>query len=94
VKVVFDTNIFISAFVISGSQAEKALLRIVKGHDSLIVSKDIIDEILTVLASKFSKDRKFLSRTALFIADIARIVNPCVVFIPYLHRSSTFQREE
>ncbi len=29
----------------------------------------------STLASKLSKDREFLSRTALFIADISRIVN-------------------
>jgi len=76
VKVVFDTNIYISAFVIPDSQAEKAILKIVEGEDSLIISREIIDEVLTVLASKFSKDREFLSRTALFLADIARIVKP------------------
>jgi putative PIN family toxin of toxin-antitoxin system len=76
VKVVFDTNIYISAFVIQASQAERALLKIFESDDSLILSRDIIDEILTVLVSKFSKDREFISRTALFLADIARIVKP------------------
>jgi len=76
VKVVFDTNIYISAFVVQASQAEKAILKILEGDDSLILSRDIIDEILTVLVSKFSKDREFISRTALFLADIAMIVKP------------------
>ncbi len=75
-KVVFDTNIYISAFVVQASQAEKAILKILEGDDSLILSRDIIDEILTVLVSKFSKDREFISRTALFLADIAMIVKP------------------
>lgn len=75
-KVVFDTNIYVSAFIIPDSQAEKALLKIVEGNDFLIISKEIIDEILTVLASKFSKDREFISRTALFLADVTKVVKP------------------
>jgi putative PIN family toxin of toxin-antitoxin system len=75
-KVVFDTNIYISALVIPASKAEKAILKILESDDILLISKEIIDEILTVLASKFSKDREFLSRTALFLADIARVVKP------------------
>jgi putative PIN family toxin of toxin-antitoxin system len=34
-KVVFDTNIFISAFVIPGSKAEEAYLHCLKGHFTL-----------------------------------------------------------
>jgi len=50
-KVVFDTNIFISAFVIPGSQAEKAVLRIIEGKDVLLLSKRILDELLSVIIS-------------------------------------------
>jgi predicted nucleic acid-binding protein len=41
-KVVFDSNIFISAFIVQGSIAEKAITRIIEGHDYLIISKVII----------------------------------------------------
>jgi len=41
VKIVFDTNIFISAIVIPNSIAEKAILKIIEGNDSLIISKEI-----------------------------------------------------
>lgn len=74
-KVVFDTNIYISAFVISGSLAEKAILKILKENHTLFISKEIIDEILSVLARKFCYDREFLSRTAVFLSEIAEIVH-------------------
>lgn len=45
-RVVFDTNIFISALVIPGSLAEKAVLRIIEGKDDLVLSTDIIKEVL------------------------------------------------
>jgi len=60
-RVVFDTNIFISALVIPGSRAEKALSRIIEGRDELVISKDIIKEVLSVLASKFGREREALS---------------------------------
>jgi len=76
VKLVFDTNIFISAFVIPYSKAEKAILKILKGADSLIISKEIINEILSVLSAKFHRDSEAISHTALYLSDLARIVKP------------------
>jgi len=76
VKLVFDTNIFISAFVIPYSKAEKAILRILEGTDSLIISKEIINEILSVLSAKFHRDSEAVSHTALYLSDLAQIVKP------------------
>ena len=73
-KVVFDSNIFISAFVVPGSQAEKALFKAIEEHSSLIISKEIIGEVLRILADKFNRDREALSRTAVYLSDIAHIV--------------------
>ena len=75
-KLVFDTNIFISAFVIPNSKAAKAILRILEGADSLVISKDIINEVLSVLSTKFHRDSEAISHTALYLSDIARIVKP------------------
>ena len=60
-KVVFDTNIFISALVFPGSRAEEAMHRVMEGKDHLIISKPIIQELLTTLAHKFSRDREELA---------------------------------
>ncbi|MBP1698937.1 MAG: hypothetical protein H6Q41_4125 [Deltaproteobacteria bacterium] len=75
-KLVFDTNIFISALVIPGGQAEKAIRRITEGKDALLISKPIIGEILSVLSRKFGRDSEALSRVAVFLSDLATIVNP------------------
>jgi putative PIN family toxin of toxin-antitoxin system len=75
-KVVFDTNIFISAFIIPGSQAENAVLRIIEGRDVLLLSKGILDELLTVLSTKFSRDKEEISRVAVILSEIAEWVVP------------------
>ena len=72
-KVVFDTNIFISALVFPGGQAEKAMLKIIEGKDSLLISRDIINEVLSVLAAKFGGDRESLSRLAVSLSEIGRM---------------------
>lgn len=75
-KVVFDTNIFISAFVFPGGSAEKAVDRILNNQDSLIVSKPIMDETLRILAEKFDRNAEELARTAWFLSELATIVKP------------------
>ena len=75
-KLVFDTNIFISTLVFPKSTAAKALTRIIEGHDRLIISKPIIDELLGVLARKFSRDREALAQVAVMITEIGDIVKP------------------
>lgn len=73
-RVVFDTNIFISALLFPESQAEKAVLRIIEGKDTLLLSREIIKEVLSVLSKKFSKDREELSRVAVNLAEIAELI--------------------
>ena len=75
-RVVFDTNIFISALVFSGSLAEKAILKAIEIEDSLSISKEIINEILSVLSSKFSRDREALSHVAVYLSEIVKLVIP------------------
>jgi putative PIN family toxin of toxin-antitoxin system len=76
VRVVFDTNIFISAFVMPGSLAEKAILKIIEEEDVLLISKDIIGEVLSVLSRKFGRDREGLSHVAVTLSDLAELVKP------------------
>jgi putative PIN family toxin of toxin-antitoxin system len=76
VKAVFDTNILVSALVFPGGRAEAALLRVIQEHDELLLSKPILDELLGVLARKFSRDAEELARVALFLSDPAITVRP------------------
>ncbi len=75
-RVVFDTNIFVSAFAIPGGMAEKAVLRIIEGRDELVISSDIIKEVLSVLSSKFGRDREALSHVAVILSDLGEWVEP------------------
>ena len=75
-RVVFDTNIFVSAFVIPASQAEKAILKIIEGEDVLLLSREILDELLFVLASKFSRDEEEISHVAVTLTEIAEWIKP------------------
>jgi putative PIN family toxin of toxin-antitoxin system len=76
VKVVFDTNILVSALVFPGGRAEAALLRIIEEHDQLLLSKPILDELLGVLARKFSRDAEELARAAVLLSELALTVRP------------------
>lgn len=75
-KVVFDTNVFVAALTLPGGRGDQAIRRIVEGGDSLALSKPILDELLTVLARKFSRDREELARVAVFLSNLGEIVEP------------------
>jgi len=76
VKVVFDTKIYISAFVFVGGSADKAIQRILDNKNTLIISKPIVDETLRIMAEKFERNVEELSRTAVFLSEIATVVTP------------------
>jgi len=75
-RVVFDTNIFVSAFVIPGSLAEKAILKVFEGNDILLLSKEMLDKLLRVLSSKFGRDREEISRLAVILSEMVEWVRP------------------
>lgn len=75
-RVVFDTNIFVSTLILPGSRAEQALNRVIEGTDRLILSKPILDELLGVLARKFIRDREELARVAVWLGEVAEWVRP------------------
>jgi uncharacterized protein len=76
VIVVFNTNILVSALVFPGGRAEEALARILNGVDHLLISKPLLDELLMVLARKFSRDREDLSKVAVWASELAQWVHP------------------
>lgn len=42
----------------------------------MLISKPILDELLTTLARKFSRDADALSRTALLLTELAELIQP------------------
>jgi putative PIN family toxin of toxin-antitoxin system len=59
-----------------GGRAEETLLKIIEGKDQLILSRAILDELLTVLSRKFSRDAEQLAHLGVFLTDIAELVQP------------------
>jgi len=76
VRVVFDTNVLVSALAFPGGRGEAALREIIEERDELILSKPILDELLGVLARKFSRDAEELAHVAVVLSGLARFVSP------------------
>jgi putative PIN family toxin of toxin-antitoxin system len=80
-RVVFDTNIFISAFVIPGSKAEEAYFCVLRGAFILCSSVAILTETAQKLRDKFGWEESKIARLLKAIARVAAIVRPR----PHLH---------
>lgn len=75
-RVVLDTNILVSALLFPGGRGEAALREIIEERDELVLSKLIVDELLGVLARKFSRDAEELAHVAVFLSELAQFVKP------------------
>jgi putative PIN family toxin of toxin-antitoxin system len=75
-RVVFDTNILVSALVFPGGRADAALRRIIEQTDHLLLSRPIVDELLDVLSRKFARDAEELAHVAVFVTELAQMVAP------------------
>jgi len=75
-RVVFDTNILVSALVFPGGRGDAALRRIIAGTDRLLLSRAILDELLEVLSRKFARDAEELAHAAVFFSELATFVAP------------------
>ena len=73
-RVVLDTNIFISAFL-WGGKPRAALERVIEGKDNLFISRPILAELAEVLARpKFGLDGELVERFVRETEDIAEIM--------------------
>lgn len=73
-KVVFDTNIYISAFAIPGGKAEDAYFYAVKGKIKLYTSIPILTETARILQTKFKWDRLHITKLLKTINRTATVV--------------------
>ncbi|EFK08171.1 toxin-antitoxin system toxin component, PIN family [delta proteobacterium NaphS2] len=70
-KVVFDTNIYISAFVIPGGNAEKAYLHAMDGDFELCTSIAILTELARKLDEKFEWEKEKIEQLITSISNLA-----------------------
>ncbi|HXJ77633.1 MAG TPA: putative toxin-antitoxin system toxin component, PIN family [Candidatus Methylomirabilis sp.] len=75
-RVVFDTNVFISAFVIPGSQAEHAFTLARQRRCELCTSVPILTETAGRLRAKFDQDEDDIKDALRQIIRSARVVAP------------------
>jgi len=80
-KVVFDTNIFISAFVIPGGKAEEAYLNVLRGNFNLYASVAILTETAQKLREKFGWEEDKITHLLKTIAKSATVIKTQ----PHLH---------
>ena len=73
-NVVFDTNIYISAFVIPGGNAEKAYLHAIDGDFELFTSIAILTELAQKSDEKFDWERHRIAQLIRSISDIATVL--------------------
>jgi putative PIN family toxin of toxin-antitoxin system len=81
VRVVFDTNIFISAFVIPGGRAEEAIRHAVHNRFELVTSVAILTETANILQSKFNWSQEKIESLLEFIGRVADVLKTQ----PHLH---------
>jgi uncharacterized protein len=73
---VFDTNVYVSAFVVPGSKSDLAFRLALRGAFELAASEAILMELREKLASKFGLTESELSRVERTIRTAATIVEP------------------
>jgi putative PIN family toxin of toxin-antitoxin system len=73
-RVVFDTNIFISAFVIPGGKAEEVYLPVLRGDFDLYSSVAILTETAQKLRDKFGWPEDQIVRLLRAISKVATVL--------------------
>jgi putative PIN family toxin of toxin-antitoxin system len=83
-KVVFDTNVYISDFTSPYSKAEDAYLLAVRGKIELYTSVSILAELAKKLREKFQWDDREITNVLKHISKVAKVIKPDIT-ITLLH---------
>ena len=75
-KVVFDSNVFVSAFVFPGSKGEDAFLLAQRRRVELYSSVPVLTETARVLRTKFHQSEKDIAAALKLIGRASTIVRP------------------
>lgn len=75
-RVVFDTNVLISAFVFPGGAPESAYRAALSGRISLVTSPPLLAELGRVLADKFGWEDAMVETAIGQVARIGTVVRP------------------
>jgi len=75
-KVVFDTNVYISAFITRGGKAEQAWKLALEGRVEVCTSVAILTEMAGKLRDKFHWRDELIKATIKHIAKTAKVIKP------------------
>ncbi len=75
-RVVFDTNVFISALVVPGSQGERALLLARAKRIELVTSVAILTEAARKLREKFDQSEEDIRDALKMLSGMAQVLKP------------------
>ena len=75
-RVVLDSNIYVSALMLPGGSADVALSAALEGAYVALLSEPIRGETLGVLGRKFARDKEELARVAIFLGELTEHVAP------------------
>ena len=75
-KVVFDTNIYISAFITPGGRGDSACRKAVEGSIQLFTSVPILTELAGKLQGKFKWDTERIKTAVRHVAAVATVLKP------------------
>ena len=75
-KVVYDTNVFVSAFIVPGSKGEDALLLAQRRKVDLYSSVPILTETARILRAKFDQFKNDITVALKIMGRAATIVRP------------------
>ena len=75
-KVVFDTNVFVSAFIVPGGKGEEALLLALRRKVDLFTSVPILTETARILRTKFDQPERDIFAALKQISRAATILRP------------------
>jgi putative PIN family toxin of toxin-antitoxin system len=75
-RAVFDTNIYISAFITPGGRGEAALQLAIDGRIELFTSVPILTELAGTLREKFHWDDAHITAAIRHVAAVATVIRP------------------
>ena len=75
-RVVFDTNVFISAFIVPGSQGEQAFRYARQGRFDLYTSVAILTETARKLREKFDQSAEDVTEALKLISRTSQVLKP------------------
>ncbi len=78
-RVVFDTSVYVSAFITPGGRGEDAYFRAVRGEVALVTSVPILTELARKLRDKFHWNDEHIRDTCRHIASLAEVIKPKTV---------------